>query len=173
MNIFAKIWAWLTGWFTSEPESTPTVDEPAPKQTAPKAATAAPKSGAPTENRIKKAAQTPADYVTQAEQDLQDMVDKITANAERYELDQDAFAAAYFTDRDLFTEAAYLVDWPAVASKYSDDAIARVMGSGTNFNIRNRDDLKRIVRDAVSAESSERAPDAPKFHGMGPEGGQK
>lgn len=114
----------------------------------------------------------PEVYVTQDDADLQDKVKTITVNAERYEMNQEAMMAEYGKDKRLFIEAAYFVNWPDVVYKYSSETMHRILGSGTNFNFKNRDDLKVSITAAVRAESARRSPDAPARNGMKEDGGQ-
>ena len=100
---------------------------------------------------------------------LQAMIARITANAERYETDQPALMLEWASDRDLFVQAAYQVDWPAVLETYAPSTISRIMDTGTNFNFKGHTDLKGQIYKALNAESAARTAPAPKDHGMGVE----
>ena len=161
MNIFQRLWAMLVyAWYQVSGK------DDAQYQYDPE------KVAEQVQPRADKIAQTPAEYdqpVDQQEESLQLMISLITANAETYEMDQRELMEAWNINNALFVEAAYLVDWAAVARKYSRKTIDRVLSSGTNFNFKRHPDLQQYVSQAIAAESEARTPPAPKNHGMGGE----
>ena len=161
MNIFQRLWAMLVyTWYqvsgkddAQYQSSAEDVVKPAPAAKPAPAVESAPavKSVDPQDPR------------------LQAMIARITANAERYETDQRAMMVAFDGDRELFVQAAYQVDWPAVLETYAPSTISRIMGTGTNFNFKGHTDLKGQIYKALNAESARRSPPPPKNHGMGGE----
>lgn len=94
MNIFAKIWAWLIGW-----GATPTIPP-----------TSEAEKPAPTENRIKKAAQTPADYDPPAGEETLEAA--VTDNMQSPMFDIDAYLDG-LNNKQLADIAEYGPDVPA------------------------------------------------------------
>lgn len=197
METLTAIWNWLVGLFNkteqpefaNTPESTPKVDNPAPRRTVnmddvvPEVGTTVPKTGTPTQNRIKKAAQTPAEYepsdvITEQptpamKSEIEQAESAIRLHAELYETNQTALMSEIEGHEDSFIEAAYNVDWPAIVREYTNDTITRIQGSGTSFNFQGHGKLRRMIAAVVSAESARRAGKAPDRNGMAEDGRQR
>ena len=94
------------------------------------------------------------------------LVSEINARAQTFEMDQNAMVRLWNKNRKAFVEAAYQVDWPAVVSKYSNATVHKIMGSGTSFNIKGQNRLRKMVADAVTEESAKRAPKPRATNGM-------
>ena len=161
MNIFAKIWAWFTGLFKSAPK----VDEKADLETVPDIA--------PNDDDVVPVQGNPSGGKTEHQKDVEFTRDAIAKHAELYETNQKALMEDYTGDPGLFIEAAYLVDWPAVVSRYSDKTMHRKLGHGTHLNFKGHDDLRRLITDAIDEVHAERSAGAPDRNGMAPDGGQR
>lgn len=153
MSYFIQVWEWIKGLFV-EPLSD-AKPAPAPTPAAPEVVADADTQKAERRKDI--------DFTAQA----------IAKHAEHYEMHQQDLYVDWSQNPDLFVEACFHVNWPAVVRQYSDKTMHRVLGSGTNFNFKGRDSLRQLITAAIKAESAWRAPDAPGSHGMAEDGGQK
>lgn len=154
MKGLSKILAWFTGVLKSAPTADESFDTETVEDIAPNDENVVPDK-------------------TERQKDVEFTRDAIAENAELYETNQVALMEDYTRQPDVFVEAAYLVDWPAVVSKYSDKTMHRVLGHGTNLNFRGHDDLRWLIADAIDQVHAERSAGAPDRNGMARDGRQR
>ena len=151
MNIFAKLWAWITGLFEekSAPNAKPDVDQPADLEQVPD---------------------------TAPDDDVVPKIDKIGMYADivYFEMHNRELATllrnpAVKRDMQSFLESADITE---MVSHYSDEALNRVRGSGTNWAF--TPEISAAISEAVREELTKRNNTvAPDRNGMAPDGGQR